>query len=91
MNIKLGPDASTATVRFVNLGEQVFDLTTDGEHYFGSKQLDLEVLDGRIIDAQITINRINGQTYAGFTVTESPKDGGRWGFSGFCERASANF
>lgn len=91
LTIKLAPDGSTATLRLAHTGEQVIDLKTDGEYYYGSKPLGISSLDGRVSDLYLSINRISGETSAGFTVTDSPKDSKRIAFAGTCRRASPQF
>ncbi|WP_156885867.1 hypothetical protein [Massilia niastensis] len=91
MTIKLSDNGKKARALFVNLGEQEFDLKTSDEFYSSWKTVSLSVLDGRVIDINLSINRITGSTNVLFTVADSPKDGGRYAFSGHCKPAKAKF
>jgi len=87
--IKLSQGATKATTNTMALGEQVFDLTTDGESYTGSKKLNIAELDRRISKASISIDRITGLTSVAFTVTGEPLE--LVAFVGNCQRASVKF
>lgn len=87
--IKLSQDATKATISTMALGEQVFDLTTDGESYIGSKKLNIAELDRRISKASISIDRITGLMSVAFTVTGEPLE--LVAFVGNCQRANVKF
>lgn len=89
--IRLNADKTTATVMLVSLGEQVFNIKSNDEFYYGGKAMNQPALDGVISSASISINRITGSTSISFEVENSPKDGGRWAFSGWCAPATAQF
>ena len=60
--IKLSQGGTKAMTNTMALGEQVFDLTTDGESYTGSKELNIAGQGRRISKASISIDRITGLT-----------------------------
>lgn len=91
LTIKLSQGGTKATTTLLILGEQTFDLTTDGEYYTASKRLNLARLDGLISKATISMNRITGLTYVSFTVTDSPRNRELVAFLGNCQRGSAQF
>ncbi len=90
--IKLDLAAKTATVEgLFDSDDFVFDLKSKPVWYYGAGKRSVKVLDGLVSHSNISLNRINGSAHIDFEVTASPKDGGKFAFSGVCERASVRF
>lgn len=90
--IRLDPSGKTATVEGLFDGDEfVFDIQSKPEWYYGAGTRSVALLDGQIVQSNISLNRIHGGAYIGFEVAASPKNGSKVAFSGTCERSAVKY